>query len=57
MKENTEIGHNNIMIKSLLQYNYNKSFGSSMHECFNTTVNKMMKEVDFYHLESLRSHS
>jgi hypothetical protein len=48
MKENTEIGHNNIIIKSPLQYNYNTFSGSSMHECFNTTVNKMMKEAYFY---------
>jgi hypothetical protein len=47
-KENTETGHNNIIIKPPLQYHYNNSSGSSMHECFSTRENKMMKEVDFY---------
>jgi hypothetical protein len=49
MKENTEAGHNNIIIKSPLQYNYKKSSVSSMHECFSTTVNKMMKEDKLYY--------
>jgi hypothetical protein len=47
-KENTKTDHRRIIIKPPLQYNYNTSSGSSMHECFNTTINKMMKEDDFY---------
>jgi hypothetical protein len=47
MKENTETGHNNIIIKPPLQYNYNPRLDPPCMSV-STQLNKMMKEVDFY---------